>query len=44
MTIRAGAELVIVSYILPLPIEFVEIHVVVDSIKVEELEKPITPN
>ncbi len=44
MTIKGGAELVIVSYILPLPIEFVEVHVVVDSTQAKELEELVIPN
>jgi hypothetical protein len=44
VTIKGGVELVIYSYISPLPIESVEVHVVVDSIQVEELEELVTPN
>jgi len=41
--IRGGAELTIGFCTLSLPIKFVEVLVVVVSIQVEELEKPITP-
>ncbi len=44
MTIRGGAKFIIVSCILPLPTKSVEIHVVVDSTQVEELEEHVTPN
>ncbi len=44
MIIKGGAEVVIVSYILPLPIKFEEVHVVVDSTQVEELEELVIPN
>jgi hypothetical protein len=44
MIIKGGAEVVILSYIFPLPIEFEEIHVVVDNTQVEELEELVIPN
>lgn len=43
MITKGGAEVVIVSYILLLPIEF-EVHVVIDSTQVEELEELVIPN
>jgi hypothetical protein len=41
--IRRGAKLAIISYTLPLPIEHVEISIIVVSTRVEVLEEPIIP-
>ncbi len=38
VTVKGGAEIAIVSYILPLPTKYVEVHVVVVGTQVKELE------
>ncbi len=44
MIIKAGIELAIVFSNFPLPTEFVQVHVEVDSTQVEELEEVVIPN